>query len=346
MSSNNDSNIVSLKRQELSRYSSNYIKKGLDLVNKSQSIDSGLQPPQVITEEIKELLKCAKKYLDYIDKDRCWFREAFSNFNKAIQINPNCDEVYYQRGNARDQLGDYLGAVEDYTRALEINPNCAIAYKSRGYILCELKDYLGAVEDYTQVLQIEPDNSFVYYYRGYARVELGDYQGVIEDFTQVIQDDWLVRMFWNSYYLRGRARTEFRDYQNAIDDYTQYLDYDCTHGNSYYFRGSAYCKLGQYQSAINDFNQALDFRPDGSTSAGVFKEDDYYDDSDIYIVRGNVYYKLEEYQSAINDYSQALQIFPKNVEAYHGRSKARSALGDAQGALDDLREVILLQGSL
>ncbi len=51
---------------------------------------------------------------------------------------------------------------------------------------------------------------------------------------------------------------------------------------------------------------------------------------------GNAYYKAGDYQQAINKYNELLDRYPNNVEAYNKRSTARSALGDYQGAMDDL----------
>ena len=41
-------------------------------------------------------------------------------------------EDYYDRGIAKNELGDHKGAIQDYNKAIELNPNYALAYYKRG----------------------------------------------------------------------------------------------------------------------------------------------------------------------------------------------------------------------
>jgi len=40
--------------------------------------------------------------------------------NEALIINPKLAEAYSNRGNARDNLGDLKGAMDDYDKALSL----------------------------------------------------------------------------------------------------------------------------------------------------------------------------------------------------------------------------------
>ncbi|WP_310481974.1 tetratricopeptide repeat protein [Chamaesiphon sp. VAR_48_metabat_403] len=50
------------------------------------------------------------------------------SFDRAIKLNPNLAEAYYNRGAVRYELGDKHGTISDLDRAIEINPNLAEAY--------------------------------------------------------------------------------------------------------------------------------------------------------------------------------------------------------------------------
>jgi len=67
---------------------------------------------------------------------------AIQDYNKAIELNPKDANVYYMRGNAKDNLQDYRGAIQDYSKAIEINPSDAASYYMRGLdkLLLEQKD--------------------------------------------------------------------------------------------------------------------------------------------------------------------------------------------------------------
>ena len=75
-------------------------------------------------------------------------KEAFDDYSKAIEINPQDADAYKHRG--WDSLNYYLGtalialgmieeAIDDYSKAIKINPECAIAYNNRG--LCSLINF-------------------------------------------------------------------------------------------------------------------------------------------------------------------------------------------------------------
>jgi tetratricopeptide (TPR) repeat protein len=60
------------------------------------------------------------------------------------------------------------------------------------------------------------------------------------------------------------------------------------------------------------------------------------------IMLANNKYKLGNHKEAIESYTIALKIDPNNVEAYNRRSTARSAIGDYQGAMEDLQRVRMI----
>ncbi|MFM6202266.1 MAG: tetratricopeptide repeat protein, partial [Dolichospermum sp.] len=47
-------------------------------------------------------------------------------------------------------------------------------------------------------------------------------------------------------------------------------------------------------------------------------------------------------KAAISDYNQAIQINPNYAQAYGNRGLAKSALGDKQGAIEDLQKAAQL----
>ena len=77
----------------------------------------------------------------------------------------------------RTRLGDYQGAIADYDRALELNPQFAQAYYNRGNAKRTLKDYQGAIADYDKAIELNPRFAQAYYNRGVAKSDLGNYLG-------------------------------------------------------------------------------------------------------------------------------------------------------------------------
>jgi tetratricopeptide (TPR) repeat protein len=81
---------------------------------------------------------------------------ALADFNKAIQLDPNYNPAYYNRGVLKDdRLQDVQGALADYNRAIQLDPNLAIAYRSRASLKYQrLADKEGAIADLQQAAKL------------------------------------------------------------------------------------------------------------------------------------------------------------------------------------------------
>ena len=72
---------------------------------------------------------------------------AISDYNKALELNPREADAYINRGNAYNKKGSYDRAILDYDKALEINPMYAGAYNNRAVAYCRKKEYDKVWED-------------------------------------------------------------------------------------------------------------------------------------------------------------------------------------------------------
>jgi tetratricopeptide (TPR) repeat protein/S1-C subfamily serine protease len=112
---------------------------------------------------------------------------AISDYDMAIQINPQYADAYYNRGSSKSTLGDKKGAIADYDMAIRINPQYADAYSNRGSSKSELYDEEGAIADYDIAIRINPQLTQAYYNRGLAKFALGERKGAISDFQIAAQ---------------------------------------------------------------------------------------------------------------------------------------------------------------
>lgn len=76
-----------------------------------------------------------------------WFAEeytkAIASYDKALEITPDDDEAWYNRGIALRKLGRLEDAIASFDKALEIKPDKHIAWYNRGNVL----DDLGRLEE-------------------------------------------------------------------------------------------------------------------------------------------------------------------------------------------------------
>ncbi|MEK7484297.1 MAG: tetratricopeptide repeat protein, partial [Planctomycetota bacterium] len=58
------------------------------------------------------------------------------------------------RGDAKSQLGEFRGAIADYTLALQINPQNELIYLNRGVLYSQYKKGNEAKSDFLQFLKL------------------------------------------------------------------------------------------------------------------------------------------------------------------------------------------------
>ena len=74
--------------------------------------------------------------------------------------------AYNNRGNAKNVIGDYEGAIADCDLALGINSRFAEAYNNRGNAKSGAGRDKEAIADYDQALEINPRDAGIYNNRG------------------------------------------------------------------------------------------------------------------------------------------------------------------------------------
>ncbi len=81
-------------------------------------------------------------------------------------------QVYYDRGVAYDEKGDYDAAIGDFTQAINLRPDIFLGYHLRGMAHIDKGDFNSAVADFTQAIRRAPDYGPAYEKRGWAYFEL------------------------------------------------------------------------------------------------------------------------------------------------------------------------------
>ncbi len=111
-------------------------------------------------------------------------KKAVIRYDDALQRNPDLAYAYYNRGIAKEYLGDTKGAIEDYDMAIKLNPEFANIYCNRGNAKDDLGDTKGAIEDYDMAIRLNPEHAYAYYNRGIAKKALGQQEAAKADFAK------------------------------------------------------------------------------------------------------------------------------------------------------------------
>jgi tetratricopeptide (TPR) repeat protein len=112
---------------------------------------------------------------------------AMADYNEAIRLDPNYSAAYDNRGNVKRQKGDLNGAIADINQAIRLNPKNAIAYFNRARVKEKHGDLDGAIADFNQAISLKPNYSSAYRDRGEVKRKKGDINGANADFSQALK---------------------------------------------------------------------------------------------------------------------------------------------------------------
>ncbi|HNY50474.1 MAG TPA: tetratricopeptide repeat protein [Smithella sp.] len=126
--------------------------------------------------------------------------KAIEYLNNASKLQPENAEIYYNRGVAYDNLGQYQPAIKDYSQAIRLKPDYAEAFYNRGTIYNELAQYEQAISDFNQAIDLQPTDAEAYHNRGFAYDKLSQFEQAIENYNQAIR---LKPDYASAYHNRG-----------------------------------------------------------------------------------------------------------------------------------------------
>ncbi len=155
------------------------------------------------------------------------YKKAIEQFEKAIEVNPNYANAYYNWGLALYELDDNVGAIEKYKKAIEINPDDTFTYNNWGLALSEIGDHKSAIEYYKKAIKLEPNRFDIYDNLGWSLYELGNYSDAILNFkkaTEINSDYANAYLNWgNALEALGNEKAAIEKYQVTIQKYETQL---------------------------------------------------------------------------------------------------------------------------
>ncbi len=121
------------------------------------------------------------------------YGEAAAAYDRYLQCGGKpVFDVFRGRGQARMQLGNFLGARDDYTRVLEAEgtpdggPGAEIL-THRGWAYFFADAWRPALRDFEDALRLDPEYGDAYTGRGLARVMLGTYREAVADAEEALR---------------------------------------------------------------------------------------------------------------------------------------------------------------
>ena len=154
----------------------------------------------------------ATRALVYLQQHR--YEEAEDDLTYAIHLNPK-SSYYINRALTRYYRQELRGAMSDYDLALELDPNNVLGRYNRGLLRAQVGDDNRAIEDFTVVIEYDPSNTMAVFNRALLLMQTGDYEGAKEDLDQVLAE---YPNFLYGYQCRAEVYSKLGCYKEAEQD--------------------------------------------------------------------------------------------------------------------------------
>ena len=115
------------------------------------------------------------------------YEEAIEHYTEAIELKPDLDDAYNNRGNAYYEKEELDKAIRDYNTAIKLNPDDASTYNNRGSAYDEKGELDKAIRDYTEAIKRKPDYAEAHHNRGVTYNKKGELDKAIRDYTEAIK---------------------------------------------------------------------------------------------------------------------------------------------------------------
>lgn len=134
------------------------------------------------------------------------YKNAITDLNQAIEIDPDDLATYADRAKARAYNNDIEGSKEDFLYILTIDSTGKQA-KGSFFYLGSIAFHEGKFEEsvrwYDKLIALEPDDSEAYFNRGAAKGMMMDISGSIKDYDKAIEFN---QKYAEAYANRGFAK--------------------------------------------------------------------------------------------------------------------------------------------
>jgi tetratricopeptide (TPR) repeat protein len=233
--------------------------------------------------------------------------------------------LFFNVGNALDDLGRYEEAIASFDKAIEVKPDFHEAWYNRGVALRNLERDEEAIASYDKAIEFKPDSHEAWNNRGAALGYLERYEEAIASFDKAIEFKPDSHEAWSN---RGNALTNLERYEEAIASCDKAIEFKPDYHQAWYNRGVALGNLERYEEAIASYDKALEFKPDSH---------------EAWNNRGTVLLYLERFEEAIASYDKALEIKPDEPNPWSNRGLPLSRLGHYDEALANQNQALKLQ---
>ena len=186
------------------------------------------------------------------------YARAAAYFEKAVEIDPNYAESWYQAGFCYGMLGRHAEALKASRQAAKLRPEWAETFVNIGASSFALGQYKDAAEAYRQATKLDADNAEAQYALGLSlnKLNRSDEEILAYKRAVAIKPDYA-----NAWEQLGTAYFKQKRFSSAIEAFEQLKTYK-PDAKTYNYLGESYFEMGKMPESVEAFNHAVGYNPD------------------------------------------------------------------------------------
>jgi|GEM_PF-3194158 len=383
-----------LSPEESAALTNEHLKRGIDLYNRNQLNAAITELYEVVESSAPDSEKAiALRYLGMIEHSMDNYTKALSYFDRAIKYAPKDYQTLLQLSKSYRKLNRIDEALAAIDRAIEIKPDADELYVEKGNILYTQTQYIKAKDAYAKAVEIHAENPVALYNYALALLKTGDTLKAVETLKQAASADRAGSVTYQAYSRLGALLLENKQYEDAVK-YLKFTLNMSPQTADYYNLSLALMALGKKDEALPYLEKAEQMGSEdaatlekladmysqySNTSKSIelyrkvitvqqnnipvlFKLGDmFYRNKDLneaivyfrriaelepasenarlaWINMGNIYDDSLRYQDAVDAYKNAIAINPSDDMAYYNLGITYHHLNDRIGAIDSYRK--------
>jgi tetratricopeptide (TPR) repeat protein len=186
------------------------------------------------------------------------YARALTYFEKAVEIDPNYAESWYQAGFCYGILGRHGEALKASRQAARLRPDWSETYVNIGVSSFALGKYADALDAYNQAARLNSSSADIQYALGLTLNKLNRADEEILAYRRAVA---IKPDHAGAIEKLGLALFKQKRYRESVAAFEQLKTYK-SDAKTYNYLGEAYFESGKIEESLGEFNSAVGFNPD------------------------------------------------------------------------------------
>ena len=208
--------------------------------------------------------------------------DAYKIFNKALEINPSDEHVWFYKGENSYYMGLNLSrnlknlsmiyledALDNFNKALEINPNNEDALIRKGIILSRLGHYEDSLQILNHVSSSYPQDLNILSSMIFSLKKLNRLDEAMEIIEKALKIDPANEGIWN---MKGNILAILEHYEEALNSFIRILMINPENEDAMFKKGLCLGKLGRFDEEKEVYDEILRVNPHNEKVLKIIKQ--------------------------------------------------------------------------